>query len=147
MLNRVLNRFSDVMFFRCLCASICPMEIHKSLVDLLPRMNRPTLLLHLDGYKAEGRIWKRVIQENKVRQFFRKTNISYLLIRTRTCAYNGVRNFRFSEILACFISWNTHFQIRLFVLSPMTYLSRGQHRYQFLSHLGNIFVRMFTFWI
>ena len=33
---------------------------------------------------------------------FRKTNISYLLIRTRTCAYQGVRNVCFSEILACF---------------------------------------------
>ena len=32
--------------------------------------------------KAKGRISKRVFQENKARQIFRKTNISYPLIRT-----------------------------------------------------------------
>ena len=31
-----------------------------------------------------GRISKRVFQENKARQIFRETNISYPLIRTRT---------------------------------------------------------------
>ena len=36
------------------------------------------------GNKAKGRISKRVFQENKARQIFQKTNISYLLIRTRT---------------------------------------------------------------
>ena len=34
------------------------------------------------GNKAKGRISKRVFQENKVRQIFRKNNISYPLIRT-----------------------------------------------------------------
>ena len=37
------------------------------------------------GNKAKGRISKRVFQENKARQIFRKTNISYPLIRTRFC--------------------------------------------------------------
>ena len=55
------------------------------------------------GKKAKGRISKRVFQENKARQIFRKTNISYPLIRTRTCAYQGIRNVRFSENLVCFI--------------------------------------------
>ena len=32
-----------------------------------------------------------------VRKIFRKTNISNPLIRTRTCAYQGVRNISFSE--------------------------------------------------
>ena len=54
------------------------------------------------GNKAKGRISKRVFQE-KARQIFRKTNISYPLIRTRTCVYQGVRNVRFSENLACFV--------------------------------------------
>ena len=36
------------------------------------------------GNKAKGRISKRVFQENKARQIFRKENISYPLIRTRT---------------------------------------------------------------
>ena len=34
------------------------------------------------------------------RKIFRKTNISYPLIRTRTCAYQGVRNVSFSENFA-----------------------------------------------
>ena len=34
----------------------------------------------------------------------RKTNISYSLVRTRTLVYQGVRNARFSEILAWFIT-------------------------------------------
>ena len=47
------------------------------------------------GNKGKGRISKRVFQENKTRHIFRKTNISNPLIRTRTCAYQGVRNVRF----------------------------------------------------
>ena len=35
------------------------------------------------GNKAKERISKRVFQENKARQIFRKTNISYPQIRTR----------------------------------------------------------------
>ena len=35
------------------------------------------------GNKAKGRISKRVLQKNKSRQIFRKTNISYPLIRTQ----------------------------------------------------------------
>ena len=40
--------------------------------------------LLLVGNKAKGRISKRVFQENKARQFFRKAKIFYPLIRTRT---------------------------------------------------------------
>ena len=36
------------------------------------------------GNKAKRQISKRVLQENKVRQIFRKTNISYCLISTPT---------------------------------------------------------------
>ena len=54
------------------------------------------------GNKAKGRISKRVFQE-KARQIFRKTNLSYPLIRTRTYVYQGVSNVRFSENLACFV--------------------------------------------
>ena len=69
---------------------------------------------HVVGNKAKGRISRRVFQENKACQIFRKTNISYPLIRTRTCAYQGVRNIRFSENLACLIflkhpSWDSPF--------------------------------------
>ena len=50
---------------------------------------------HLVGNKTKGRISKRVFQENNARQVFRKTNMSNPLIRTRTCAYQGIRNVRF----------------------------------------------------
>ena len=39
--------------------------------------------MELVGNKAKGRISKRVFQENKARQIFRRTSISYPLIRTR----------------------------------------------------------------
>ena len=39
--------------------------------------------LHLVDNKAKGWLSKREFQENKVCQIFRKTNVSYLLIRTR----------------------------------------------------------------
>ena len=55
------------------------------------------------GNKEKGRISKRVFQERKARQVFRNTNIFYPLILTRTCAYQGVRNVRFLENLACFV--------------------------------------------
>ena len=52
-----------------------------------------------------------------VRKFFRKTNISKSLIRTRTCAYQGARNVSISEnfayllhgwplISAVYFAWN-----------------------------------------
>ena len=63
-----------------------------------------------------------MFQENKARQIFRKTNISYPLIRTRTCAYEGERNVRFSENLACFVFLNTHFEIHPFALLSTKYL-------------------------
>ena len=53
------------------------------------------------GNKAKGRISKRVLKENKARQVFRIKNISYPLIRT--CVYQGVKNVRFRENLACFV--------------------------------------------
>ena len=38
-----------------------------------------------------------------VRNIFRKTNISNPLIRTRACAYQGVRNVSFSENLRTYL--------------------------------------------
>ena len=61
------------------------------------------ILFYFVSNKPKGRISKQVFPENKASQIFRKTNISYPLIRTRTCAYQGVRNVRFLENLACFI--------------------------------------------
>ena len=62
--------------------------------------------LQLVGNKAKGRISKQVFQENKARQIFRKTNISYPLIRTRTyvCVSVGKKCSLFSsENLAYFV--------------------------------------------
>ena len=52
----------------------------------------------LVGNKAKGRMSKRVFQENKEHQIFRKAGISYPVIHIR-----GLRNVRFSENLACFV--------------------------------------------
>ena len=41
-------------------------------------------LKYIVGNEAQDQISKRLFQENKARQIFRKTNISYHLIRTRT---------------------------------------------------------------
>ena len=58
--------------------------------------------LQFVGNKVKRWISKRRWQE-KARQMFRKTNIFYPLIRTRMCAYQGVRNVCFSENLTCFV--------------------------------------------
>ena len=57
------------------------------------------------GNKSKGRISKRVFQENRACQIFRKTNISYPMICTRTCAYQGVRKVCFFRKFAvlCFL--------------------------------------------
>ena len=77
------------------------------------------------GNKAKGGISKRVFQESKARHIFRKTNISYLLIHkhffrpdTHMCAYQGVRNVRFSENVARFVFLKHPFEIRPFALLP-----------------------------
>ena len=49
------------------------------------------------------RISKRVFQENKAGQIFRKTNISYPLICTRRCACQGVKKCSFFAKLTCFV--------------------------------------------
>ena len=49
----------------------------------------------LVGNKAKGRISKRVFQESKERQFFRKADIFYPVIH--------IRGLSFSENLACFV--------------------------------------------
>ena len=56
-------------------------------------------LIQIIGNKARRRISKRLFEENKARQVFRKTNISYSLVHTRTYAYQGVKNVRFLENL------------------------------------------------
>ena len=82
------------------------------------KSNNCYMSLQLVGNKAKERISKRVFQENKARQIFRKTNISYPLIRARTCAYQGLRKVRFSENLAYFVFLKTRFEVHPFGLLP-----------------------------
>ena len=58
---------------------------------------------HNVGSKARGKTSKQALQGNKAGQIFQETNISYPLICTRTCSYQGLRNVRFSENLVCFV--------------------------------------------
>ena len=56
------------------------------------------------GNKVKGQISKRVFQENKARQIFRKrTFLTPWYAHVRTCAYEDVRNVRFSKNLARFL--------------------------------------------
>ena len=74
-----------------------------------------------DHHKLK-RISKRVLQQNKSCQIFQKTNISYPLIRTRTCAYQGVRYICFLRKiwLAEFYCY-PRFEICPFALLPTNY--------------------------
>ena len=59
---------------------------------------------------------KRRLKENKARQIFRKTNISYPLVHTQTYMYQGERNARFSKIWRALFSFYPCFEIDLFYL-------------------------------
>ena len=61
-------------------------------------------VLQTVGNKAKGRISKRVSQENKARQIFRKTKISYLLIRTLVCISRGKKCSFFGKVVTSCLS-------------------------------------------
>ena len=48
-------------------------------------LNKKNLYFNVKGKKTKRRITKRVLQENKARRIFRKTNITYPLTYTRAC--------------------------------------------------------------
>ena len=64
------------------------------------------------GNKAKWRISERVFQENKVRQIFRKTKISYPLIRTHETS-TLVLSYEFWKIFRTYFSQNTSRQLLL----------------------------------
>ena len=70
------------------------------------------------GCESQNGCLKRVFKEIKARQIFRKTNISYSLIRTRMCSYQGIRNVRFSGTWRALFSLKTRFEIHPFALRP-----------------------------
>ena len=98
----------------------------------------------LVGNKAKGRISKWVFQENYTRQIFRKTNISYPLIRTRTCAYQGVRKFVFRKTWRALFSWNTRFRIRPFAILPTNFKTLLR-RQSYLPHVWHYKIKQSVF--
>ena len=79
---------------------------------------------HIDGNKTKGRISKRVFQESKARQIFRKTNIS--------------RKVHFRKIWIGLLSWNTRFEIRPFALLLSIYdvsIAVFDHLFRSLDHI------------
>ena len=75
--------------------------------------------LDIVGNKPKGRISKREFQVSKAQQIFRKTNIYYHLIRTRTYVHVRIREmFVFQNIWRALFSWNSRFEIRIFALLP-----------------------------
>ena len=71
-------------------------------------------------------------------QIFRRTNISYPLMRTLTCAYQGVRNISFSKNFACVLNeWslgciNTLTTRKLLFLCILSNISQQKSRTMFL---------------
>ena len=77
-----------------------------------------------------------VARKQSTPKLAKKKNISYTLIRTCTYAYQGIRNVRFSEILACFV-----FLLPPFRDSPF-YLITDELRNIHLHHIHNFFRSM-----
>ena len=93
-----------------------------------------------------------MFQENKARQIFRKMNISYPLIRTRTRAYQEVRNICFSENLVGFVFclitdeilfyWDIGTQnTELIVLKPLDYEAKQSFRLDVVAFDGKTFIK------
>ena len=81
-------------------------------LNMLVILTETFFILHyIVGNKEKGWISKRVLQENKVRQIFRKTSISYSLIRT-------CKMLVFRKISRASFSCNTRFEIRPSALLP-----------------------------
>ena len=75
--------------------------------------------LDIVGKKPKGRISKREFQVSKAQQIFRKRNVYYHLIRTRTYVRVRIREmFVFQNIWRALFSWNSRFEIRTFALLP-----------------------------
>ena len=97
-----------VRFMALCCLDVCP---HQNVS--LQTYNFAKIMQHISVIRKK-KISKRVFQETKARKMFGKTNIFNHLIRTRTCAYQGVRNVHFSENLASLVFlkhlfWNSAF--------------------------------------
>ena len=74
--------------------NILPSAIQYDWMELVPlsvlarhpqSFKQKNLYFNVKGKKTKRRITKRVLQENKARRIFRKTNITYPLTYTRAC--------------------------------------------------------------
>ena len=70
----------------------------QNLISLCQTWKRHTMSVIKQKGESQNGCFKKAKHVN----ISEKINISYLLIRTGACAYQGVRNVCFSEILACF---------------------------------------------
>ena len=75
-------------------------------------------MMQVVGNMAKGRISKRRKQEYKARQIFGKTNMFYPLIRTRACAYQGVKSVRFSYQGVTNVRFSENVESFVFLLPP-----------------------------
>ena len=109
--------------------------------------------------KTKRQILKRVLQENEARQIFRKTKISYPLIRTCPFlipwyAHGRVRirekeMFVFRKIWRALFSWNSRFEIRRVAILQTKCPTQKKHHYfydlwrfypeDFIKTLSNIY--------
>ena len=125
----------------------------KNICERLPPEHWLTarLCYYYVGNKAKVRISKQVFQENKARQIFGKTNISYRLIRsppfglnTERCgcgrAYQRVKNVRFLENLACFVFLKHQF----WDFALLSYYRRLGNFLQFSNYMRAALPREFT---
>ena len=83
----------------------------------------------LVGNTAKGRISKRVLQEKKTRQIFRKRNISFLLIRTHVCLPGDKICSFFGKSGGLFFC-NTRFETHAFGLLPTESLRKLLSKYR-----------------
>ena len=73
------------------------------------------------------------VARKKARQIFRKTSISYPLIRTRTSTYQGVKMFLLFKIWHALFSSNSRSEVRpIFVLLPTVYSKSQEYLFQLL---------------
>ena len=91
--------------------------------------------LQVVGNKVKRRISNRVFQENKARQIFRKTNISYPLICGCSCVYQGVRILEKLGVL-CFLETVEGSALRVFLHLFRAFLSSAY----FLKMIKNSFL-------
>ena len=77
-------------------------NLENEIAIIITQFTAHTSIVCIVGNKPKGESQNGCFKETKqAKPNFPKNDISYPLIRTRTCAYQGVRNVCFSENLRC----------------------------------------------